>query len=83
VPESKSTATSSLYELIDRLRQAKIHYSIRDDRESAVSIDVVVPGERWEIDLLADGTLEIEVFKSDGAIHGEAKLTDLFQRFSD
>ncbi|MBI4602044.1 MAG: hypothetical protein HY721_08790 [Planctomycetes bacterium] len=79
----RTTATTSLYELLDRLRQAKIHYRIRDDRERAVSIDIAVPGERWEIDLLADGSLEVEVFKSDGSIHGKAKLGELFRRFSD
>jgi hypothetical protein len=79
----KTTATASLYDLLDRLRRAKIHYRIRDDREGAVSVDVAVPGERWEIDLLADGTLEIEVFHSEGSIHGEPKLNELFQRFGD
>jgi hypothetical protein len=79
----KTSATGTLYELLDRLRRARIHYRIRDDREGAVSIDVAVPGERWEIDLLSDGTIEVEIFQSDGNIHGEAKLADLFQRFSD
>jgi len=78
-----TTPSTNLYDLLDRLRRAKIHHRIRDDREDAVSIDVVVPGERWEIDLLADGTVDIEVFRSDGAIQGEAKLNELFQRFSD
>jgi hypothetical protein len=78
----KETVTH-FYSLLERLRAAKIHYRIRDDREGAVSIDVAVPGERWEIDLLADGSVDVEVFKSDGTIHGEAKLEELFQRFSD
>jgi hypothetical protein len=77
------TATDNLYALLDRLRQAKIHYRVRDDRQGAVSIDVAVPGERWEIDMLADGTIEIEVFKSDGAMHDDTKLDELFRRFSD
>ena len=79
----KANVTTDLYTLLDRLRRAKIHYRIRDDRLGAVSIDAVVPGERWEIDLLEDGSIDIEVFKSDGSIHGVQKLEDLFQRFSD
>jgi hypothetical protein len=75
--------TTNLYSLLDRLRRAKIHYRLRDDREGAVSVDVAVPGERWEVDFLADGTTEIEVFRSDGTIHGEAKLEELLARFSD
>ena len=77
------TTTDNLYTLLDRLRQARIHYRMREDREGAVSIDVTVPGERWEIDVLADGSVEVEVFKSDGTIHDETKLTDLFARFTD
>lgn len=77
------TSTDSLYALLERLRRAKIHYRMRDDREGAVSIDVTVPGERWEVDVLADGTVEVEVFKSDGTIFDETKLNELFGRFSD
>ena len=77
------TDTESLCRLLDRLRAAKIHYTIRHDREGAVSIDVAVPGQRWEIDVLADGVVEIEIFKSDGTIFDETKLTELFERFSD
>jgi len=77
------TETDSLYELLSRLRRAKIHHVVRHDREGAVSVDVTVPGERWELDVLEDGTVEIEVFKSDGSIFGESKLKELFERFSD
>lgn len=77
------TRTDNLYTLLDRLRQAKIHYRVRNDREGAVSVDVVVPGERWEIDVLADGSVEVEVFKSDGSLFDQAKLNDLFDRFTD
>jgi hypothetical protein len=77
------TKEASLYTLLERLRAAEIHYRMRDDREGAVSNDVAVPGERWEIDLLGDGTIEIEVFRSDGTIHDGGKLEDLFQRFAE
>jgi len=44
---------------------------------------VAVPGERWEIELTADGTVQIEVFRSDGEISDASKLDDLFARFAD
>ncbi len=78
-----STATQNIYSLLDQLRAAHIHYRVRDDRDGAVSIDAAVPGERWEIDVLSDGTVEIEVFKSNGLIDGEEKLGELFERFKD
>lgn len=77
------TEVDSLHTLLTRLQRASIHHVVRHDREGAVSIDVVVPGERWEIDVLDDGSIEIEVFKSDGTIFGESKLKDMFARFTD
>jgi hypothetical protein len=44
---------------------------------------VTVPGERWEIELLETGELEIEIFRSGGEIRDAQALDDLFARFSD
>lgn len=44
---------------------------------------VAVPGEHWEVEFMADGTVEIEIFESSGEISGAAKIDELFQRFSD
>jgi hypothetical protein len=77
------TTADKLSQILDQLRAGNIHATLRHDREGAVSIDVAVPGQRWEIDVLEDGSVEIEVFKSDGEMHDEAKLSDLLERFSD
>ena len=66
-----------------RLSKARIHYNLYHSRDDAVGIDVAVPGERWEIEFLADGTVEIERYRSDGAIGGEELLDELFRRFAD
>lgn len=76
-------AFDKLSHLLARLQSARIYHQLRDTRDGAVSVDVAVPGERWEIDFLEDGSIEIEVFRSDGSIHGEAKLRELFSEFSD
>jgi len=44
---------------------------------------VAAPGERWEIEFLADGSVEVEKFTSNGEIHGEDILSELFSRYSD
>ncbi len=77
------TATDRLTQILDQLRAAGIHTTLRHDREGAISIDATVPGERWEIDLLDNGEVEVEVFRSDGTIFGESKLAELLERFSD
>jgi hypothetical protein len=37
-----------------------------------------VPGERWEIEFLTDGAIEVERFVSRGEIEDSAALNELF-----
>src|SRR5260221_149250 len=60
-----------------------IHYSLGHFRDDAVMVQVAIPGERWEIEFLNDGTVEVERFKSSGEIGGDDALTELLERFSD
>ncbi len=69
--------------ILSKLQNAHIYYNLRSHRSDAISVDVAVPGQRWEIDFVSDGTIDIEIFKSDGTIHDENILADLFQNFSD
>ncbi|MGH7201912.1 MAG: hypothetical protein ACREJB_15000 [Planctomycetaceae bacterium] len=77
------TPFEKLSQLLVRLQEAKIHHTMRDTRNNAISIDVAVPGQRWEIDVLEDGSVEVETFQSNGTIHDESKLEELFDQFSD
>jgi hypothetical protein len=72
-----------LLDLISKLRAAKIHFTISSVRDDAIMLHVAVPGERWEIELMQSGAMEIEKFKSNGTIHNENALTELFERFKD
>jgi hypothetical protein len=56
---------SRLLRLLDQLEQAKISYRLEHVRDS-IMIVAAVPGERWEIELLEDGEVEIERFISSG-----------------
>jgi hypothetical protein len=44
---------------------------------------VAVPGERWEIEFLSDGSVEVEKFFSNGEIAGEEVLSELCDRYSE
>jgi hypothetical protein len=46
-------------------------------------IEVTVPGQRWEIEYMEDGIIEIEKFISDGSIYGSEALNVLLSQFSD
>jgi hypothetical protein len=69
--------------LAERLSAAKIHYDVSITRPESILFSIAVPGERWEIEVMADGSIEIEVFRSNGEISDASKLDELFERFSD
>ena len=69
--------------LLKQLDDARIHYRLSSLRSDAIAVEVAVPGERWEIEFLDDGSIEVERFISNGKIESENTLEDLFSRFSD
>jgi hypothetical protein len=46
-------------------------------------VSISVPGERWEVEFLDDGSVEVERFVTTGKIQDEDALAELFARFSD
>ncbi len=72
-----------LVRFLDRLKAANIHYALSDPTTGAIMVEVAVPGERWEIEFHANGTIGVEIFMSEGGIQGSDRLDSLFERFSD
>lgn len=72
-----------IIEFLNRLEENKIFYSISKIRNESILIEVAVPGERWEIEFMENGEIEIEKFISDGTIFNEDELEILFKKFSD
>ena len=55
--------------------------SYRVDRvRDATMVVVPIPGERWEVEFMDEGGIEVERFRSDGEIGDEAWLRDLMSR---
>jgi hypothetical protein len=82
----KKDVYSGLLALLRRLQEAKIASKLRHSRDDAVMMEVLVPGERWEIEYVDYGDevhVEIERFRSDGHIDDESALEELFAKFSD
>ena len=69
-------------EFLDKLEKNKIYYRLNKIRDS-VLIEIVVPGQRWEVEFMADGTIEIEKYLSDKTIYSATELEVLFRDFSD
>lgn len=72
-----------LTNFLDRLDDADIHYSLSSLREAAVLVSVVIDDERWEVEFMSDGEVEVEIFTTDGEIHDESMLDELFERGDD
>jgi hypothetical protein len=81
--EARSTAVSDVLTVLRRLEAARIQYRLEQTRHDAIALEVVVPGERWEIEFLETGEVEIEIFRSNGEILDAQALDDLCARFSD
>ena len=63
-----------LMKIIHALEAARIHFTVTRYRRDAISIQATVPDERWEIDVLEDGTVEFERFVSVGGVTGKTEL---------
>ena len=72
-----------LLSFIHRLGEAKIHYELAHNLDDAISVEIRVPGEYWEVDFWADGDVYVERFRSNGHIDEASALEELFERFSD
>jgi len=58
-------------DFLTKLEAENISYTLAHYRDDAVMVTASVPGERWEIEFLDDGTVEVEKFVSDGQVYEE------------
>jgi len=79
----KSNIFDKLVSFLQNLEQKGIVYTLAHHRDEAIMVIVAVPGERWEIEFLSDGSVEVEKFISNGEIAGEESLNELFVRYSE
>ena len=74
---------NTILDLSRRMTAAKIHHQDNKYRDDGLSIIATVPGERWERDVLDDGEIVVEVFKSTGPCRGKEAIAGLFARHTD
>ncbi|HEX3150275.1 MAG TPA: hypothetical protein VHR66_19520 [Gemmataceae bacterium] len=80
-PRGEESQLKKLNRVEKLLTTAGIHFVRNDYREGALSLFATVPGQRWEIDVMDDGELEVECFKSDGNLLDETAFKDLVKTF--
>jgi hypothetical protein len=76
---NSSDVFGHLLGFLRRLTEARIPYTLRHSRDDAVMVEVVVPGERWEVDFLEDGDVDVEVFRSSGVTAADGLIDRLIQ----
>jgi len=79
----KMNTLTGLIEFLNKLDEKKIYYRLNKIRNEGIMVEVAVPGQRWEIEFMADGNIEIEKFIADGTMYGQGELEVLFHSFSD
>ncbi|MCX4153066.1 MULTISPECIES: hypothetical protein [Paraburkholderia] len=68
---------TALFDLLDRLDAAKIHYTLSRNRPDAVLVSIAVVGMRVEVDVFRNGCTEVCVFKGP---EGEAEEPAILER---
>ena len=71
-----------LLSLTESLEKNQIHYRLNKVRPGFIMIEIAVPGERWEVEVAEDGSVEIEKFKRDGVLYDESEWETLLSDFS-
>jgi hypothetical protein len=72
-----------LLAFLARLDAHSIRYSLAHDRAEAITVRLRLPGERWDVGFLADGTVDVETFAGvDGVVSGAEALGLVERLFS-
>jgi hypothetical protein len=53
-----------LVEFVNRLDAAHVSYTLGHTRPESVMVDIALPGWRWEVEFMLDGSVEIERYRS-------------------
>ncbi|HDR7951344.1 TPA: hypothetical protein QCY38_005132 [Bacillus toyonensis] len=69
--------------LLNKLVENSIFYKRNKVENEGIMVEVAVPGQRWEIEILEDGTVDIEKFISDKDMYDVNEMETLFKEFID
>ena len=69
--------TTVLFDLLEKLDAAKIHYTLSRNRPDTILVSIAIVGIRVEVDVFRDGHTEVCVFKGS---EGEAEDAGILER---
>jgi hypothetical protein len=65
-----------LLKFLNRLDERHVHYRLGHTRPESVMIEVPLPDQRWEIEFMHDGSIEVERFTSVAGVEDNPALLD-------
>ena len=65
-----------LLDFLNRLDQAHIFYKLDHTRPDSVMIDIPLPGWRWEVEFMVDGSIDIERYRSIAGVENDPELLE-------
>jgi hypothetical protein len=65
-----------LLDFLNRLDAAHIYYTLGHTRPESVMVDIALPGWRWEIEFMLDGSTEVERYRSFAGVEDDPALLD-------
>lgn len=65
-----------LYQLLRRLEDAKIHFTLARHRKDTVLVTLTLVGERVDVDVFDDGHMEVSRFRGSERIVGGAQSVE-------
>ena len=57
-----------LLRFLNMLYEQKIYHRLSKARDDAIMVEISVPGQRWEVEFMRDGSIEIEKFLTTGEV---------------
>jgi hypothetical protein len=79
------TSLAAVLQFLAELQKRKICYQLESNRAEALMVRVDVPGQRWEVEFLVGGEIEIEIFGKSSGVTGISlkELLKRLERYSD
>jgi len=65
-----------LLDLLNRLDTAHVRYALGHTRPESVMVDISLPGWRWEVEFMLDGSIEIERYRSVMGVEPDPELLE-------
>lgn len=66
-----------LLNFLQKLEDNDIYYRLNKVRDS-IMVEIAIPGQRWEVEFMRDGEIQVEKFLTSGEILDERALEELF-----